>query len=247
MKKWLLGVVFFVVLYVFFVVARTPAQWVIQQANLPSNVVLQGVEGTVWNTQIEQVIVNGYTINLVTSKVSILSLFTLNPSVDVTFGGALVNGPEGKATLSHLLDNIRVTDATVNVLANDVAQQLDLPIPLTAKKYVDLTLNEFEMGAPVCSHLNGDIRWNSGSVNALDQNVKLGNLKAELSCNKGEALIKFDPKNDLGLALSVNIHSLERVSGNGFIKPGNKFPKALNEVLPFLGRPDNQGRYKLNF
>jgi len=37
------------------------------------------------------------------------------------------------------------------------------------------------------------------------------------------------------------------MSGNGFLKPGAKFPKVLNDVLPFLGKKDNQGRYRLSF
>jgi general secretion pathway protein N len=38
-----------------------------------------------------------------------------------------------------------------------------------------------------------------------------------------------------------------RVSGNGFLKPGAKFPPELINALPFLGRKDNQGRYRLFF
>jgi len=247
MKKWLSGILFFVVVYLFFVIVNIPAQWAIKQAKLPDNIVLQGVKGTVWNTDIDSVIVNGYDINQVNSKVSVWSLLALNPSIDITFGGALVNGPEGKATLTNLLDNLTVTDATLSVLANDIAKQLVLPVPLTAKKYLDLSLTEFVMGAPVCAQLNGELSWDNASISALDQKVKLGSLKAELSCEKGQALIKFDPKNDLGLSLSVNVQSPERVSGNGYLKPGKKFPSALREVLPFLGNPDAKGRYKLSF
>lgn len=247
MKKWFIGILFFFVLYVFFVIARTPAEWVLQQGDLSDNVVLQGVTGTVWNADVEQVIVNGYVINQVNTQVSILSLFSLSPSVDVTFGGALVDGPEGKATLSNLLEDITVTDAKVSVLANDIVQQLVLPMPLTAKKYLDLTLGEFVMGEPVCAQLNGDVLWDNASISALDQKVKLGSLKATLSCDEGKGVLKFDPKNNLGLALTISVHSLDRVSGKGHLQPGSKFPVALKEVLPFLGNPDNKGRYKLNF
>ena len=247
MKKWIIGFILFFLVYVFFVVARTPAQWAIARANLPENIQLKGIEGTLWNASVKQLIVNDYIVNQITTHVNLLSLLSLNPSVEVTFGGALVNGPEGYATIGNLLENLTVHNAKVSILANDIVKELELPIPLTAQKYINVTLSEFVMGQPVCDELAGVIQWDNASVIALDEKVTLGGLKADLSCDKGKAVLVFDPKNDLGLTLTVNAHSLERVSGSGYIKPGNKFPKAMKEVLPFLGSADSQGRYKLNF
>ncbi len=247
MKKWFVGGAIFVVVYALFVVARTPAQWVIKQAELPNTITLNGINGTIWNANIDSVVVNEYVINAVETHVNLLSLFTLNPSVDITFGGALVNGPEGYATVGNLLSDIKVNNAKVSVLANDIAKELTLPIPLTAKKYIDVTLNEFVMGKPICSQLDGKVNWDNASVNALDEKVNLGSLKADLSCDKGKGVITFDPKNNLGLTMVVNVQSTNRVYGSGYIQPGSKFPTALKEVLPFLGKADNQGRYKLSF
>lgn len=247
MKKWFFGGAIFIVFYMFFVVARTPAQWVIKQADLPNTIILNGINGTIWNANIDSVIVNGYVINSVETHVNLLSLLTLSPSVDISFGGALVNGPEGYATVGNLQSDIEVSNAKVSILANDIAKELTLPIPLTAKKYIDITLNEFVMGKPICAQLSGNINWDNASVNALDEKVNLGSLKADLSCNKGKGVITIDPKNDLGLTMIVNVQSPKRVYGNGFIQPGSKFPKALKEVLPFLGKADKQGRYKLKF
>lgn len=247
MKKWFIGTAVFFLVYLFFMITQIPAQWVVNQITLPKNVILQGVNGTVWEARIQRIVVDGYTINQINTEVNLLALFMFNPTVDATFGGALVSGPEGKATISHLLGDIELNDTEITVAANDIAQQLPLPIPLTAQKFIDVKINQFVMGKPLCQQLNGDIHWGKAVVKALDQKVSLGTLSGQLTCDKGLVKFTFDPKNDLGLTFEAYVHTPERISGNGYLKPGNKFPPELKEVLPFLGSADNLGKYKLNF
>lgn len=247
MKKWFLGTAVFFLVYLFFMITQIPAQWVVNQISLPKNVILQGINGTIWEGRIQRVVVDGYAINQISTEVNLLALLLFNPTVDATFGGALVNGPEGKATISHLLGDIELNDTEITVAANDIAQQLPLPVPLTAQKFIDIKVNQFVMGQPLCEQLSGDIQWGKAVVKALDQKVNLGTLSGQLTCDKGLVKFIFDPKNDLGLTFEAYVHSPERISGSGYLKPGNKFPAELKEVLPFLGRADNLGRYKLNF
>ena len=247
MKKWFIGIVAFILAYLFFMVSQTPAQWVVNQISLPKEIVLQGVKGSIWQGSINRIIVDGYSINNVNIEVSLLSLLMFNPSVDTTFGGALVDGPEGKARLSHLLGDIEVSDGHVLVAANDIAQQLTLPIPLTAQKFIDVNIETFVMGKPLCQQLTGTVTWDTAGIKALDEKINFGTLRGKLECEKGIAKFTFDPKNNLGLTFSAYIHSPERISGSGYVEPGSKFPTVLNEALPFLGAPDNRGRYKLNF
>lgn len=249
MKNWFTGGVIFVLAYLFFMVSQVPAQWVVNKITLPKNVVLQGVEGTIWRANISRIIIDGYSINSVATKVNLLSLMMFNPSVDATFGSALVNGPEGKATLSHLLGDIEVSDTQVSVVANDIAQLLksSLPIPVTAQQFVDVNIEEFVMGKPLCQQLSGTVKWEKAGLKALDQKIALGHLKGKLECEKGIVKFTFDPKNNLGLTFTALVYSPERISGSGYIEPGSKFPTVLKEALPFLGKADNRGRYKLNF
>lgn len=247
MNKWWLGAIFFVLSYAFFMVSQIPLRWVINKVSIPDNINLHHVEGTLWRGSIKRVIVNGYTINNVNTDVNILSLLLLNVSVNTTFGGALFTGPEGKATVNNLQSNIDITNANVSVAANDIAKLLPLPIPVVAKQFVDVQINEFVMGETLCEHLTGEITWVKAIINALDNTVKLGTLKGDLGCDKGAISFNIHPKNNLGLTFSAYVYSPERLSGNGFIKPGNKFPAVLRDVLPFIGQADQQGRYKLSF
>jgi len=249
MTKWFIGTVIFVLAYLFFMVSQVPAQWAVNKITLPKNIVLQGVEGTIWRANISRIIIDGYSINRIATKVNLLSLMMFNPSVDATFGSALVNGPEGKSTLSNLLGDIEVSNTQVSVAANDITQLLksSLPIPVSAQQFVDVDIEEFVMGNPLCQQLSGTVKWEKAGLKALDQKIALGNLKGKLECEKGVVEFTFDPKNNLGLTFTASIYSPQRISGSGYIEPGSKFPTVLKEALPFIGKADSRGRYKLNF
>jgi general secretion pathway protein N len=122
-----------------------------------------------------------------------------------------------------------------------------LPIPMEAHDFIDLSIREFVMGKPICQQLSGTLLWKKAAVTALSEKVKLGRLSADLSCETGALAIAVSPKNDLGLTFTAYVHSMQKASGDGFLKPGNKFPTAMEPLLSFLGKTDNQGRYRLNF
>jgi general secretion pathway protein N len=184
-------------------------------------------------------------INQAKSSLSVISVLMLDPKLDITFGDALINGPEGKLTLSGLLADITVENATVSLAANNVVAKLNLPIDVLAHEQLTVDINRFVIGAPICSELDGNVQWRNAAVTALDEKIKLGKLSAKLSCNKGELIAEVDPKNDLGLSYRAQIKQGGRFSGSGYLTPGKKFPEQLKSALSFIGKADKKGRYRL--
>ena len=245
MKKKFAYSAIFLILYSVFVVALMPASWVMSYVTLPKNVAISAVEGTIWHTEINQVMVDGVVINQVHSDLSLLSVLTLDPQVELTFGDALINGPEGYLTLSGLMSDIVVEDAQVLVAANTVAARLNLPIDLVAHEQLQLNIARFVIGAPVCNELDGIIQWRKAGVTAFEEKVNFGALSATLSCEKGELVAEVDPKNNLGLSYRAELKQGGRFTGSGYLTPGDEFPEQLIPLLSFVGNPDNQGRYRL--
>jgi general secretion pathway protein N len=245
MKKNFAIAAIFLVLYGVFVVALMPANWLIGQVKLPNNVSIAGIEGSIWHTKISQVVVDDIMINQVESSLSVTSVLMLDPKLDITFGDALLNGPEGKLVLSGLLADVTVEDATVSLAANNVVAKLNLPIDVIAHELLTVNVSRFVIGAPICSELDGNFHWRNAAVTALDEKVKLGKLSAILSCNKGELIAEVDPKNDLGLSYRAQIKKDGRFSGSGYLTPGEKFPEQLKSALSFIGKADKKGRYRL--
>jgi general secretion pathway protein N len=245
MKKNFAIAAIFLVLYSTFVIALMPANWVAGQVKLPNNITVAGIEGSIWQTKISQIMVDDIIISQVESSLSLLSVLMLNPKLDITFGDALINGPEGYLVLSGLLTDITVEDATVSLAASNVSAKLNLPIDVIAHEQLTINVARFVIGAPVCRELEGDFHWRNAAVTALDEKIKLGKLSAKLSCDKGELIADIDPNNNLGLSYRAQIKKGGRFSGSGYLTPGAKFPEQLKSALSFIGKADKKGRYRL--
>ena len=243
-KKFAYTAIFFTA-YCVFVLALMPASWLMAQIKLPKNVAVSAIEGTVWHTRILQVMVDDVVINQVQSSLSLMSVLMLDPKLDITFGNALVNGPEGQLTISGLLSDMVVEDAEINLPANTVAKRLNLAIDIIAHEQLQLNIERFIIGAPICSELQGDLQWQNAAVTAFEEKVQLGGLSAKLTCDKGELIADIDPNNNLGLSYRAELKQGGRLAGNGYLTPAAKFPEQLKATLSFLGKPDNQGRYRL--
>lgn len=245
MKKWLLPSLGFLALYLVFIIAFAPASWFAAQAPLSKNVQLGAVEGSLWHSKVDSVQVDGIVLNDVDAKLSVLSLLTLNPSVDLSFGNPLLVGPAGELSASGFLGDLMVEDADVNLPANLIAQLAQLPVPATAHKNVEVKLQVFEQGAPICSQAQGTITWKQAAVTTFDKRVELGDLSAKLSCQKGELQVVIDQDNKLGLSLTAAVGARFKTKVNGYVKPTNETPQEVIQALSFWGKPDREGRYAI--
>jgi general secretion pathway protein N len=248
-KQFTIGVIFLIT-YVGFLIATLPATVVLNQLPATKNVNVSGVTGNIWNTNIEQLAISKTSFQKVNARLSFWSLFTLSPKLFITFGDSFIAGPEGELELVLSREKATISDLKVLVKANEIAQQLTLPLPMSAQGDVELTLVNAEIDLQQgnqCITVKGTATWSKAGVAALEQSIKLGNLSANINCENGALALIVSPKNDLGLTFNAYVRKGGRISGNGFLKPGAKFPKPLNDVLPFLGKKDNQGRYRLSF
>ncbi len=249
MKKKFAIAAIFLITYLVFLIATLPSAVVLKQITLPKQVVLSGVQGTLWQTRINQLVVGELLVEQLDVQLSFWSLFTLTPKLDITFGDPLLSGAEGQLALSISSQEVTVTDLSIIVRANEVAKQLTLPLPLSAQGEVTLRISAANINLQnnQCVTAQGEVNWSKAGVVALEQNIKLGRLSADISCEDGALALLLSPKNDLGLTFSAYVRQGGKISGTGYLKPGAKFPQALNSTLPFLGRKDNQGRYRLSF
>ena len=86
MKKHVAIVAIFLVLYGVFVIALMPANWLVGQIKLPSNVAVAGVEGSIWQTNISQVKVDDIVINNVESSLSLRDIVRRYTDVGIFYG-----------------------------------------------------------------------------------------------------------------------------------------------------------------
>tara|TARA_R110001583_G_C5645503_1_gene408262 strand:+ start:27 stop:779 length:753 start_codon:yes stop_codon:yes gene_type:complete len=248
-KKLSIGVVFLLT-YLGFLIATLPATVLFNQFKIPKEPSVSGVTGSIWKTNIDQVIINGTRIEKVKTKLNFWSLFSLTPKLFITFGDSFSAGPEGELELVLSQEKAQINGLKLLLKANEIAQQLTLPLPMTAQGDVELTVLTAQIDLKnnnQCITVKGNIAWSKAGIVAFEQNIKVGQLMADISCENGALAVVISPENDLGLTFNAYVRQGGKISGNGFLKPGVKFPAALNDVLPFLGKKDNQGRYRLYF
>ncbi len=140
MKKWFAFSAIFLSSYIVFLLASAPLALVVNNIKLPRNIEIQGISGTVWQGEIAKATINNSKVENISTSVSFWSLFSLAPSVQVSFGDAMLAGPEGKFTLKISTEQLALTDLSVFVSANTIASQLPLPIPIAAKGNAELNL-----------------------------------------------------------------------------------------------------------
>lgn len=250
MKKQFAILGIFLISYIVFLIATLPTTLVLNQVKLPKNISVYGVTGTIWHTNIAQVVVDKTSIKKVNGQLDFWSLLTLTPELAITFGDAFIAAPEGELKLALSQQKAYISDFKMVINANEIAQQLPSPVPMTAQGDVEVMLVNAEIDLiknNQCIAVKGTAQWTKAGVIALDQNVKLGSLQADIDCENGALSLNILPENDLGLTFKATMRQGEKISGNGFLKPGANFPQALNNVLPFLGAKDSQGRYRLYF
>lgn len=247
--KFAIGVIFLMT-YLGFLVATLPATVVFNQLSMPKDLSVSGVSGSIWHANIEQVVVDKMVLKKIQTKLSFWSLMTLAPMLPVTFGDSFLAGPEGKFDITLSQGKIEIENLSLFIKANEIAQQLTLPLPVTVQGDVEIMLYHAAIDIEdknKCIAANGVVTWSKAGVVALAEKIKLGTFNAKIACEEGALVLVLSSKNDLGLTFSAYVSQGGRVSGNGFLKPGAKFPPVLSSALPFLGRKDSQGRYRLSF
>ncbi|WP_281559284.1 type II secretion system protein N [Thalassomonas sp. RHCl1] len=237
----------FVGVYLIFVIATIPAKLIFNFVSLPKGVVVENLSGTVWQAEIKRLATQDVELNRVTASLSPWSLLVFDPAVSLSFGDDLLPGPQGEVQVSGLLGNLTLSDADILLSANDISRQLDLPVPVNASGDVSVKLDTLVFDKPFCAQAAGLVSWQKAKVTALEQSVTLGPLSADISCEQGALAFNIQPKNDLGLTFSAYLRQGGKFSGQGYLQPGDKFPESLKGALPFLGKKDAQGRYRLGF
>ena len=245
MKSKLLYAASFVALYLVFLVVNAPAVLLTKFAPIPDNVNLQGVTGTIWQTSVDNINVAGVNVENIETSLSALSLLSLNPSIQFESKGGLSDSLTGQGELQLSGEQLTVSHLTAQLPANVMVPFLNAPLPISAFGQVELHIEELTITGAQCSSASGKVIWQRAAISALEQTVELGDFNAQLTCYKDTLSLAIAPDNKLGLTFDARLTHQGQIVGNGYLKPGAQFPKTLNELLPFLGRKDGQGRYRL--
>jgi len=233
--------------YLLFILALFPANVAVGWLPKIDKVKLGEVSGSIWQSHISALEIEQLTVFNIQANLSPWSLMTMSPKIGVFFGDRLDGGPLGHIQAKVSNNSIHIADSIVDMSANQIAAMLPLPIPIEAFGNANVVIESLTIEDNQCKQAKGTIGWTRAAVTAMDQSIELGAFSATLQCQNGRLAVVIEPKNRLGLSYTALVSLNGKVSGKGYLEPGKDFPKELHQILPFIGNPDAQGRYQLNF
>ncbi|RUO29689.1 type II secretion system protein N [Aliidiomarina soli] len=246
MKK-LLIVLALIGAYLCALVALLPARFALQFVQLPAQVQLGGVQGSLWSGSVDALRVEDIMLRQVSWRLQPLSLLRgqlaavieVDDHVDnILVGGAVVKTSSGQLQVDNLQLQARLTD---------MAAFAPQPSPLPLRGDVELTIAHFVWGQPLCTELQGQIRVQGAAVQVGREWEELGMLQAQLSCADGQVYGELDEPNDLGLSASVQA-SLQMAQGHFQLNPGNDAPRSVRNLISLLPeQARQQQRFSVRF
>lgn len=249
MKQWISRITWGLFFYIIFLIATLPAHLVTAKLDLGKKLELGHVTGTIWSGKIDAVRIDDIILKTVNWDVNFSQILIGRIALDIQFGSPRkILEPQGTGQVRYSLNGLSLADVKIKLPADLIAAQISLPFPVEASGLVEADLAKVRLGEPVCSELNGDIKWQLAAVTAQKTNFNYGDLKAQLSCKNGKAVAKILGNPDiLQLDIDAILNNLKSYSVNGYISLGAKADTNLRNVISFLGNPDKQGRYLIKF
>ncbi|QIR13165.1 type II secretion system protein N [Shewanella aestuarii] len=236
-----------VLLYLFFLVAYLPANWLVSIAPLPSNVSLAGVDGTLWDGQADLVKIDNRQLENVSWQLSPLGLFLGQANVDFQIGNR-ATAVSGRGSVSYSLSGLSAENVRFEAPNSFILAGTRLPFRTQISGDVSLMVQTLEQGQPWCEQLNGKLFLNSTNVTNQFGEYPLGDVVLGLSCIDGQVQLNTDEQtNQLGLQGTLILAEKNLVKISAKIKPTDSQPDDLRKALSFLGKQDSQGYYPINY
>lgn len=240
--SWLIGGI---IAFIIFAIAYMPAVQVVGRIDLPKNVSISGISGTVFSGKAQTIVVNGLPINNVQWELNPLALFIGNISAKVKAGNIrdadqiTFEGPLNASLFN--LNRIETEYFTLFLPVDRVLAQVKLPLPVNAGGRFKVRLNTLVFG-PKCVELDGTGDWLNATVAGTQGPIDFGSYSAKLSCEGDDISIAVSEPNLLGLSMEAIVNSsMDKIKVDGRFKPDAGLPQEVHQASRFFGQPNEQG------
>ncbi len=251
MKSTLSLIIVSIVFFIFFLVAYLPAKQVIGRVDMPPNVSIEGVSGTIWDGRAHQVVAQGMPVKDVRWELSVWSLLVGRVHADIVAGN--MRDPEAIAFKGPLninlfnLQHVSAEDVSLYFPVDRVLAEVQLPLPVNAGGRFRVVVDELRF-APHCEQLQASGDWLNATVSGTQGPIDFGEYTAKLTCEGKGVSVKVDEPNKLGLSLHAILNdNFELVRVEGQFKPDPSLPDEVSQAARLFGQPEADGytRFKL--
>lgn len=245
MKSKVVWIIGGIIAFLVFAIAYMPAVHVISRIDLPKNVSISSVSGTLFSGKAQTIVVNGLPINNLKWTLSPLHILIGKVKVEVQAGNIrdkneiAFQGPLTTGLLNQ--EYIDAEDFTLYLPVDRVLAQVKLPLPVNAGGRFKLTLDELSVG-PTCRVLSGRGDWLNATVAGTQGPIDFGTYSAALRCQGDDFGISVTEPNLLGLTMDAIVApTMNRFKVNGKFKPDSSLPQEVHQASRLFGAPDAEG------
>ena len=248
MKAKLLLVIF--LLFVCFVsaVVHMPAAVAVRWVSIPSNVLLQGVSGTLWRGKIENVNVNAVDLGKVLWQLKPSRLVKGLLGADVRFGEKSAIQMRGKGQVGLSFSSLWFEQFSVQVPSTELVHSIDFPLPINVAGEVSMFIEEYQYdGEHYCNELQGTATWQNATLAVMSAPLYLADVSAVLSCDNHQVIAETEQQSQqVSSEFEVGLTHPNQFSVTGWFRPNAEFPESFTQQLNWLPQPDAENRYQIN-
>jgi len=247
MRNKLRGLCFVIVAYASFLIGTLPAELALSYVSLPTNITINQVEGTVWQGEAKLISVNNIEVKDVRWNTSVVALLTGSAQVYVEFGRGK-NSLRGSGELGYSSAGAYAQDLTVSASSEWLVAASNVPLPVTTKGSVKLTIAEMQQGQPWCEQLDGQLSWSNAAIESLLGNVEIDSAVANLTCDNGAIVANIkQSSNQLKLSGIAKLENKGKYTLSAVLVPSNELPKSIRSNLRYVGKENAKGEYKIYY
>lgn len=234
-------------------VVTAPAR-VVHLLPLPNGIALYGVQGSLWQGETGQISLElpdsqqPLRLHSVSWDVNPWLLLTGQLKIDLELPPSSINGERniasGYLTLQAGRGGVVIRDAD---LAGDIEQTVatfNIPAPLTIAGRWQTQVDHFAPagGQDICRTMAANAEGRDIAIQVNRAWHELGDYQTVLSCDAGFMVANMDGANMMGLVLDARFNRRQAQLA-GSLNPNNQVPEAITELLVFVGKKDNTGKY----
>ena len=248
-KTVVLMSVLFAVSYMIFMLQQLPAKtaidWLPKDVLQRSNLRMIGLRGTIWNGQMSQLRLNGFSLANISWQLKALPFLWGDVAYSFKFRQKDAFGKANAVT-----DFGGVTLDLTSLQSSFPAAQLmplfyGFPIAIDGQFATDIKHATISKGDQLS--LQGEMQWREAALSA-PQHILFGDLLVKMQAkDKGTILTVEDQGGPLQMQGQITVQGNGSYVTNLSIAARNTASKALEQSISFLGAKDAQGNMQINY
>ncbi|MGL5335678.1 MAG: type II secretion system protein N [Enterovibrio sp.] len=235
-------------LLVFVVSAIThiPAHFVIEKLPRTAQLSLGRSDGTLWDGAVHDVRWKGVKLGTLSWQLNSLKLLLGKLELDVKLVGD--NQLQAQGAVGMSFSKRYVSDFDGKIPTSLIDSFVRYPVPISSSGLITAKIPHYRFNNLWCDELAGDLRWSDASIQSPLGALKVDTAQAKMSCENKSVKMKLSNdsaavQTDIDFSLAPN----GRYKIFGKLKPGEAMPADLKRQLSWLGRPNVNGQYLINF